>query len=172
MDSSTLRSRASIVCFNIECSHVLLVNSSARPDQWVFPGGGVESGESPSFTSIRELWEEAGASPISMALTDTNPFVASLSSEPLLNKKSTTLTFVTVADKLEEHYPEAGSRKRSWKRLSEVETCLEGSAVGLRLWSLVQEVFETGDLDSAAPGKIFRRLEHSRKSREPLFSSK
>lgn len=39
---------------------VLMVTSSKRPDQWIFPGGGVEPEEDSSVTAIREVVEEAG----------------------------------------------------------------------------------------------------------------
>lgn len=37
-----------------------MVTSSKRPDQWIFPGGGVEPEEDSSVTAIREVAEEAG----------------------------------------------------------------------------------------------------------------
>ena len=39
---------------------VLLVTSSRRPDSWIVPGGGVEPGEEPAVTALREVREEAG----------------------------------------------------------------------------------------------------------------
>lgn len=39
---------------------VLLVTSSRAPDQWIFPGGGVEPEEDARVTAIREVEEEAG----------------------------------------------------------------------------------------------------------------
>jgi diphosphoinositol-polyphosphate diphosphatase len=39
---------------------VLLVTSSARPDNWIVPGGGVEPNEEPRATALREVREEAG----------------------------------------------------------------------------------------------------------------
>lgn len=37
-----------------------MVTSSKRPDQWIFPGGGVEPEEDSSVTAMREVAEEAG----------------------------------------------------------------------------------------------------------------
>lgn len=39
---------------------MLLVTSSRRPELWIVPGGGVEPGEEPSVTAVREVLEEAG----------------------------------------------------------------------------------------------------------------
>lgn len=36
------------------------MTSSKRPDQWIFPGGGVEPEEDSSVTAVREVAEEAG----------------------------------------------------------------------------------------------------------------
>ncbi len=36
------------------------MTSSRRPDQWIFPGGGVEPEEDASVTAVREVVEEAG----------------------------------------------------------------------------------------------------------------
>lgn len=39
---------------------VLLVTSSRNIDHWIVPGGGVDPGEEPAVTAVREVLEEAG----------------------------------------------------------------------------------------------------------------
>jgi len=157
--TSTLRARASVICFNSECTHVLLVSSSARPQSWVFPGGGVEPGENPKATGIRELWEEAGALPIPISPTDSTPFSASLSLDPILNKRSSTHPFVTQALFLLDSYPEATQRKREWKSLDQVEGCIEGSAVGGRLWAMAKMTLDINEREVSSPAAILAHLE-------------
>ena len=43
---------------NISVHQVLLVSSSAYPNLWVVPGGGLEPNEEPGRAAVRELLEE------------------------------------------------------------------------------------------------------------------
>jgi ADP-ribose pyrophosphatase YjhB (NUDIX family) len=55
----TFRLAAYAVC--LDAGHVLLVHHRAT-DHWTLPGGGVERGEDPIETPVRELREETGYS--------------------------------------------------------------------------------------------------------------
>ena len=55
----TFRLAAYAVC--IDAGRVLLVHHRAT-DHWTLPGGGVEHGEDPIETPVRELYEETGCS--------------------------------------------------------------------------------------------------------------
>ncbi|MEH3032741.1 MAG: NUDIX domain-containing protein [Aeromicrobium erythreum] len=55
--------------------HLLLTRVSAvgyPPGWWALPGGGVDHGESPGRTVLRELWEEAGLRAASTWLVDVH----------------------------------------------------------------------------------------------------
>lgn len=39
---------------------MLLVTSSRNINHWIVPGGGVDPGEEPAVTAVREVLEEAG----------------------------------------------------------------------------------------------------------------
>ena len=41
---------------------VLVVTARRRPDQWVFPKGHIEAGETPEQAAVREVHEESGVS--------------------------------------------------------------------------------------------------------------
>jgi 8-oxo-dGTP pyrophosphatase MutT (NUDIX family) len=41
---------------------ILLVRAKKTPEDWIFPKGHIESGETPAFAAERELAEEAGIS--------------------------------------------------------------------------------------------------------------
>jgi 8-oxo-dGTP diphosphatase len=138
-----LRSRASCVVFNESCTEVLLVQSSKRPTCWVLPGGGVEDGETPLFAALRELWEEGGCRPshhstIPGSPGAPQPFIVQLTAEPVQVKKSSTIPFVTLVGPLEEEYPEKGERKRAWFPLAGVSPAIQGSAVGEKVWGVIQ----------------------------------
>jgi len=53
---------------------VLLVRHRAGPHAWVLPGGGVETGESPSLAATREISEEAGVTIAASALVPHGVF--------------------------------------------------------------------------------------------------
>jgi len=92
---------------------VLLVTSSARPDHWIVPGGGVEPDEEPRVTALREVREEAGVvgqlgrclgvfevppAPSSMA----DPLSPSLSFQNEERKHRTEVFVMTVTEELAE----------------------------------------------------------------------
>ena len=41
-------------------TEVLVVTARRRPDEWVFPKGHIETGETPEQTAVREVHEESG----------------------------------------------------------------------------------------------------------------
>lgn len=53
---------AGCICFNTTKDKVVMISSSAHPDKWVFPKGGIELDEGEDFvvSAVRETWEEAG----------------------------------------------------------------------------------------------------------------
>ena len=53
----------------------LLVRALRARDEWVFPKGHIESGESPEKAALRELREEAGVEGEIVATIGTNEFV-------------------------------------------------------------------------------------------------
>ncbi|XP_059470643.1 diphosphoinositol polyphosphate phosphohydrolase NUDT4B [Neocloeon triangulifer] len=60
-DKDGFRRRAACICVKSpQENEVLLVTSSARPDHWIVPGGGVEPNEEPRVAAVREVREEAG----------------------------------------------------------------------------------------------------------------
>lgn len=60
-DADGFKRRAACICVkNDSEDQVLMVTSSRRSDQWIFPGGGVEPDEDSSVTAMREVAEEAG----------------------------------------------------------------------------------------------------------------
>lgn len=141
-----LRERASTVVFNESCTEVFLVQSSKRPTSWVLPGGGVETNETPLFSALRELWEEGGARPSHTYIPSGSPgtpqpFIVQLTVEPVQVKKSSTTPFVTIVGALEEEYPERGERKRAWFPLSGVAPAIQGSAVGEKIWGVIQQAW-------------------------------
>lgn len=57
------KSRAAAVCVRDEgCGEVMLVSGRRGEETWIFPGGGVEAGESAAVAARREAKEEAGVS--------------------------------------------------------------------------------------------------------------
>ena len=55
------RHRRGVVAVLINSTgHVLLCERDDRPDSWQFPQGGIEPGETPETTVMRELQEELG----------------------------------------------------------------------------------------------------------------
>jgi 8-oxo-dGTP pyrophosphatase MutT (NUDIX family) len=54
----------------------LLVRALRAHDEWVFPKGHIEAGESPEKAALRELREEAGVEGEIVATIGTNEFVA------------------------------------------------------------------------------------------------
>lgn len=103
----------------------------------MLPGGGIERGEAPSACVLRELWEEAGATPAGVA--SGAPLCLALSASPLQCKRSVTFPFMSLMGKLEDVYPETW-RKRRWCPLAEVQASVEGSAVAAAVWGKALEV--------------------------------
>lgn len=61
---------------------VLLVRHRAGPHAWVLPGGGVETGESPSLAATREISEEAGVHIAATALVPHGVFTGAHAVHP------------------------------------------------------------------------------------------
>jgi len=60
-DKDGFRRRAACICVRSDAeSEVLLVTSSRNINHWIVPGGGVDPGEEPAVTAVREVLEEAG----------------------------------------------------------------------------------------------------------------
>ncbi|XP_028966944.1 diphosphoinositol polyphosphate phosphohydrolase 1 [Galendromus occidentalis] len=61
-DKDGFRQRAACVCVRGDGSdtEILLVSSTASPERFIVPGGGLEPGEDASTAAIREVMEEAG----------------------------------------------------------------------------------------------------------------
>ena len=103
----------------------------------------MEDGETPLFAALRELWEEGGCRPslhstIPGSPGAPQPFIVQLTAEPVQVKKSSTIPFVTLVGPLEEEYPEKGERKRAWFPLAGVSPAIQGSAVGEKVWGVIQ----------------------------------
>ena len=135
-DASGYRLRAACVAFNGVGSHVLLVSAAKRVGAWVLPAGGVEPGETPAESALRELWEEAGARAVAAG-------------SPLLilhdHKKRSRTTFFAacIVDDaaLDGEYPEQAMRTREWVPLADAPAALAESpaarAALLALWAVL-----------------------------------
>lgn len=93
---------------------VLLIESSSKPGIFVFPGGGVEKGETAAEAAVRELREEAGVS---------GKIVCELS--PHVDKESATSTrrFAVAVDSVDVQWEE-NWRRRLWLSVDNVDALL------------------------------------------------
>lgn len=112
-DDAGYRRRAACLCVRSDCeSEVLLVSSSRCKNLWIVPGGGLEPGEDPATTAVREVDEEAGAVGRLGRLLDV-----------FENKERKTRTYVYVlmVEHLKDEYDDAKGigRDRKWFSLSE-----------------------------------------------------
>ena len=69
MASASELTHAGGVVYRLErgVAHFLLVTARHRPDEWLFPKGHIESGETPEQAAAREVQEEAGVSAVVIA---------------------------------------------------------------------------------------------------------
>ncbi|EDO40923.1 predicted protein [Nematostella vectensis] len=114
--------RAGCVCFRTELEkEVLLVSSSKHPDKWVVPAGGIEPGEEPKETAIREVQEEAGVK---------GKLGRCLGVFKNDNSRSKTWVFVlTVTEELEVWDEARNGRKRSWFPIEKARDILSSRPV-------------------------------------------
>ncbi|XP_009859218.2 diphosphoinositol polyphosphate phosphohydrolase 1-like [Ciona intestinalis] len=117
-DDAGYRQRAACLCFRSECeSEILLVSSSRFHDLWIVPGGGLEPGEDPATTAVREVHEEAGVVGQLGRLIDV-----------FENKERNTKTYVYVliVQQLDEEYDDAKGigRIRRWFTIPEANKIL------------------------------------------------
>jgi len=117
-DDAGYRRRAACLCVRSECeSEVLLVSSSRCQNLWVVPGGGLEPGEDPATTAVREVDEEAGAIGRLGRLLDV-----------FENKerKTRTYVYILVVEKLKDDYDDKIiGRARKWFSLLEATNKLQ-----------------------------------------------
>jgi len=112
-DDAGYRRRAACLCVRSDCeSEVLLVSSSRCKSLWVVPGGGLEPGEDPATTAVREVDEEAGAVGRLGRLLDVFENK---------DRKTRTYVYVLTVDHLKDDYDDAKGigRGRKWFSLLE-----------------------------------------------------
>ncbi|CAK8688979.1 diphosphoinositol polyphosphate phosphohydrolase 1-like [Clavelina lepadiformis] len=117
-DDAGFRRRAACLCFKSECeSEILLVSSSRFHHLWIVPGGGVEPGEDPAMTAVREVQEEAGVVGKLGRLLDVFENK---------DRKTRTYVYVLVVEQLQEDYDDAKGigRIRRWFSLEEANNML------------------------------------------------
>jgi 8-oxo-dGTP pyrophosphatase MutT (NUDIX family) len=92
---------------------VMLCESVKQPGTFVFPGGGIDAGESAEVAALRELFEEAGVS--GHGLSRLGEFYDSKSS-------TRSSIFLVTVDKQHESWPESHlGRNRRWFTIAELD---------------------------------------------------
>uniref|UniRef100_H2YFQ0 diphosphoinositol-polyphosphate diphosphatase n=1 Tax=Ciona savignyi TaxID=51511 RepID=H2YFQ0_CIOSA len=117
-DDAGYRQRAACLCFRSECeAEILLVSSSRFHDIWIVPGGGLEPGEDPATTAVREVHEEAGVVGQLGRLIDV--FENN-------DRNTRTYVYVLIVEQLKEDYDDAKGigRMRKWFSLAEANRML------------------------------------------------
>lgn len=124
---------AGCICLNQDKDKVIMILSSAHPNKWVLPKGGIELDEGDDFivSAVRETWEEAGCegkiaqklpvvydsrgdkAPILDQGQDFNPKV--------VIPKTEFHFYEMVIDTLHKEWPEMHSRNRRWCTYSEAK---------------------------------------------------
>lgn len=113
--SEGLRLRAACLCVRSQCeTEVLLVSSSRCSNLWVVPGGGLEPGEDPAETAVREVLEEAGA---------IGHLGRQLGVYENYERNTRTYVYILVVEHLKIDYDDARGigRLRRWFTLSEAD---------------------------------------------------
>lgn len=97
---------------------LLLVTSRKRRD-WIFPKGNVKGGITPRAAAEKEAWEEAGVRG-HLSEKRVGQYVRASGGE----KKLIVVYLMQVA-RIEQNWPEKRSRDRKWTPLEEAERLLE-----------------------------------------------
>ncbi|KAG8470315.1 hypothetical protein KFE25_008736 [Diacronema lutheri] len=110
---------------------VLLIESSKKPGSFVFPGGGVDAGETTEIAAARELLEEAGVSGASC--TRLGEFVDDAS-------LTRTAVFLVRVDAVHDTWLESSllGRRREWFALDALEHALSTKGIHRRALALLQ----------------------------------
>lgn len=132
-DETGARMIAGCICLDATKDKVIMILSSAHPDKWVLPKGGIEldEGEDFSVSAVRETWEEAGCEG---KITQKLPIVLDSRGKdaPVLAPgedfdaravvpKSEFHFYEMVVDVLSMEWPEKEKRQRRWCTFSEAK---------------------------------------------------
>ncbi|CCE82655.1 Piso0_002390 [Millerozyma farinosa CBS 7064] len=128
---SGARMIAGCLCFNSDKTKVIMISSTAHPDKWVLPKGGIELDEGDDFviSAVRETWEEAGCegkilqklpvvydkrgskAPVAKPHTEFDP--------QDVVPKSEFHFYEMILEDLSQNWPEMDKRQRRWCTYSE-----------------------------------------------------
>ncbi|KAJ1623332.1 NUDIX hydrolase domain-like protein [Pavlovales sp. CCMP2436] len=108
---------------------VMLIESAKHPGSFIFPGGGIDSGETPERAAHRELLEEAG---VSGGLTRLGEYTDTSS-------QTRTHIFLVRVDTVDEQWLEGSlGRRRQWFALHELDAVTSKKGVHAHTLSLLR----------------------------------
>lgn len=96
-----------------EQAREVLVVSSLGTGRWILPKGWPMRGRSLAQAALREAWEEAGVKG-KVSKRPVGRYTYLKEGGRGLPKRCEVRVFLIEVDKIEDHYPEAGRRKRRW----------------------------------------------------------
>lgn len=129
-----MRQRAACVPVRLHDGSVeaLLIESAKHPGTFVFPGGGVDAGETAEIAAARELLEEAGVGGARISPIGDYADAASMTK---------THVFMVLVDQIYDTWLESASRgrRRQWFSIDALEQVLSQKGVHRHMLLLLRE---------------------------------